>query len=251
MKVWVKYLLGVLLGVAAVFLLPTDNVACVNFLSFLSELFIRVGRYLVIPLVFSTAIVSINKLRSSKLLWKTIRWTFSIIVISSLILTIVGLFSILIVKLPRIPITVDVVTETYKLDIKNLILSIFPYSGFEALREGSFILVSFVFAFIIGWESSSEEITFKPVFALADACSSASPCRGAFSRCVFGRQWDTLSSTKSDRSALNASSRSSPARTCPFRRFPTSAALAPATRYANSSTPAWGCPCASSARKHD
>ena len=153
------------------FLLPTDNVACVNFLSFLSELFIRVGRYLVIPLVFSTAIVSINKLRSSKLLWKTIRWTFSIIVISSLILTIVGLFSILIVKLPRIPITVDVVTETYKLDIKNLILSIFPYSGFEALREGSFILVSFVFAFIIGWESSSEEITFKPVFALADACS--------------------------------------------------------------------------------
>lgn len=171
MKVWVKYLLGVILGILAVFLLPTDSIACVNFLSFLTELFIRIGRYLVVPLVFSTAIVSINKLRSSRILWKTTRWTFLIIVISSLILTVVGLLSILIVKLPRLPITVDVVTDVYKLDVKRLILSIFPYSGFEAIKDGSFILVCFVFAFLIGWESSSEEITFKPVFALADACS--------------------------------------------------------------------------------
>lgn len=171
MKVWVKYLLGVILGIVAVYLLPTENAACVNFLSFLTELFIRIGRYLVVPLVFSTAIVSINKLRSSRILWKTTKWTFSIIIISSFMLTLVGLLSILIVKLDRIRITADVVTEVYKLDVKNLILSIFPLSGFEAVKDGSFILVSFVLAFLIGWESSSEELTYKPIFALADACS--------------------------------------------------------------------------------
>ncbi len=172
MKVWIKYIIGVALGVLAAFILPYGNAVCMNAVSFLMELFIRIGRYLVVPLIFTSAIISINKLRTSKLLWKTIGLTFLIVVVSSLILTAVGLLSILIVKLPRIPITVDVATEVYHLDVKGLILSLFPYSGFEALREGSFMLVCLVFAFLIGWESASEETAFKPVFALSDSLSN-------------------------------------------------------------------------------
>lgn len=172
MKVWIKYIIGVALGVLAAFILPYGNAVCMNAVSFLMELFIRIGRYLVVPLIFTSAIISINKLRTSKLLWKTIGLTFLIVVVSSLILTAMGLLSILIVKLPRIPITVDVATEVYHLDVKGLILSLFPYSGFEALREGSFMLVCLVFAFLIGWESASEETAFKPVFALSDSLSN-------------------------------------------------------------------------------
>lgn len=172
MKVWIKYLIGLALGLLAAFILPTENAAFANAIAFLTELFIRIGRYVVIPLIFTSAIVAVSKLRSSKLLFKTTGLTFLIIIISSLILTLVGLASILIVKLPRIPITVDVATEAFSLDVKGMILSLFPYSGFEALREGSFLLVCLVFAFIIGWESSSEEIAFKPVFALSDSLSN-------------------------------------------------------------------------------
>ncbi len=172
MKVWIKYLIGLALGVVAAFILPRGNAACLDAVTFLTELFIRIGRYLVIPLVFTSAIISINKLRTSKLLWKTAGLTLLIVILSSLILTTVGLLSILIVKLPRIPITVDVATEIYHLDVKNLILSLFPYSGFDALREGSYLLVCLVFAFVIGWESASEETAFKPVFSLADSLSN-------------------------------------------------------------------------------
>ena len=171
MKVWIKYLIGVAFGVLAAFILP-GNAAFSNAVAFLTELFIRVGRYVVVPLIFTSAIVSINKLRTSKLLLKTTWLTALIIVVSSLILTAVGLLSILIVKLPRIPITVDVATDVFQLDIKGLILSMFPYSGFDALREGSFLLVCLIFAFIIGWESASEETAFKPVFALSDSLSN-------------------------------------------------------------------------------
>lgn len=171
MKVWIKYLIGVAIGVLAAFVLPMDNPKCAEVISFLTDLFIRMGRYIVVPLLFTTVIVSINKLRSSKLLLKTTIWTFLIIILSTFILTIVGLLSIIIVKLPRIPITVDVATEVFHLDIKGLILSLFPVSGFDALRDGSFLLVSFILAFFIGWESASEEITFKPVFALSDSLS--------------------------------------------------------------------------------
>ena len=165
-------MIGLALGVLAAFILPTDNAAFANAVAFLTELFIRVGRYVVVPLIFTSAIVAVNKLRSSKILLKTTGITVLIIVASTLILTLVGLASILIVKLPRIPITVDVATETFSLDVKGMILSLFPYSGFEALREGSFLLVCLVFAFIIGWESASEEIAFKPVFALSDSLSN-------------------------------------------------------------------------------
>ena len=172
MKVWIKYLIGLALGLLAAFILPTENAAFASAVAFLTELFIRVGRYVVVPLLFTSAIVAVNKLRSSKLLLKTTMLTVLIIVLSSLILTFVGLISILIVKLPRIPITVDVATDAFNLDVKGLILSLFPYSGFDALREGSFLLVSLVFAFIIGWESASEETAFKPVFALSDSFSN-------------------------------------------------------------------------------
>lgn len=171
MKVWIKYLIGVAIGVLAAFVLPMDNPKCAEVISFLTDLFIRMGRYIVVPLLFTTGIVSINKLRSSKLLLKSTIWTFLIIILSTFILTVVGLLSIIIVKLPRIPITVDIATDVFHLDIKGLILSLFPFSAFDSLREGSFLLVSLIFAFLIGWESASEEITFKPVFALSDSLS--------------------------------------------------------------------------------
>ena len=172
MKVWIKYLIGVALGVLAAFILPTENAGFANAVAFLTELFIRVGRYVVVPLIFTSAVVAVCKLRTSKLIFKTTGLTLLLIVASSLILTLVGLASILLVKLPRIPITVDVATDAFNLDVKGMILSLFPVSGFDALREGSFLLVSLVFAFVIGWESASEETAFKPVFVISDSLSN-------------------------------------------------------------------------------
>ncbi len=171
MKVWIKYLIGIALGVLTAVLLPVDSVTGSSVISFLTELFLRFGRYLVVPIIFSSAIVSINKLRTSKILLKSTAWTFGFIVISSLLLALVGLISILLVRLPRIPITNELAGEIAGLDIKGLILSLFPFSAFDALREGSFLLVSFLFGCLIGWESASEPTVFKPVFALADSLS--------------------------------------------------------------------------------
>lgn len=171
MKVWIKYLIGIALGVVSALVLPLDGAKSSEVLGFLTQLFTNFGRYLVIPIVFSSVIVSICKLRSSKLILKTTIWTFSIIVISSLLLTLVGLLAISIVKLPRIPITIDGAPELVNINLKSLILSLFPLSAFDSLTEGSFLLVSFVFAFLIGWECASEESTYRPIFSFVDALS--------------------------------------------------------------------------------
>ncbi len=171
MKVWIKYLIGIALGVLSALILPLDTAAGTSALNFLTELFVRFGRYIVVPAVFFTAVVSVGKLRNSRLFFRTSAWTFGIIIISSFLLAAVGLISILLVRLPRIPITVDASAEAFSIDVKGMILSLFPYSAFDSLREGSFLLVSFLFAGFIGWGTASDQSAFRPVFTLADSLS--------------------------------------------------------------------------------
>lgn len=171
MKLWIKYLLGIILGIIAALILPVYNAKGVEILGFLTDLFIKFGRYILVPLIFATGIISVNKLRSSGLMLKTTVWTAAIIVLSSLLLTVIGVLSIALFKLPRIPITVDTASEIATIDIKNLLLSIFPDSAAKALTEGSFLLVVFVFAFLVGWASASDSTIFRPVYSLADSLS--------------------------------------------------------------------------------
>lgn len=171
MKVWIKYLIGAVIGIACAFVLPVSNPKVAEAVSYITEIVIRFGRYMVIPVIFFTGIIAFNRLRDTKLLLKTGIWTGSVIVASSLLLTLVGLLSILIVRLPRIPITVENVTETVSLNVGDLVRSLFPYSAFETLCNGTFLLPAMLFALLLGTASTADPIMFKPVTQLADSLS--------------------------------------------------------------------------------
>ncbi|MBR5646729.1 MAG: dicarboxylate/amino acid:cation symporter [Treponema sp.] len=173
MKVWIKYFIGIVLGIICALFLPASSVKAAEILSFLTDLFIRIGRYIVVPLVFASGIVAVNKLRSSKMIGKTVLWTFLIIVVSSLFLTFMGIISIVLFRLPRIPIIGDTTSEVVSIDVKSLILSLFPNSAYESLVQGTFIGAAFLFAFFVGWSSASmnETNTFKPITMLVDSLS--------------------------------------------------------------------------------
>ena len=171
MKLWIKYLIASLLGVACAFILPTNNEAISSALEYLTELVIRFGRYMTIPVMFFTVIVAVNKLRETNQIAKTALWTGGTIVVSSLLLSLVGLLSILVVRLPRFPITVEKVSETATLNTANLIRTLFPYSPIESLLNGSFLLASFLFAGLIGGASASDNVFYRPIVQLADSLS--------------------------------------------------------------------------------
>lgn len=171
MKLWIKYLIGAALGAIIALVIPTENESVMSAIAFITEIVIRFGRYMVIPLVFFTAVIAFNRLRETKMLFKTGLWTGAVIAVSSLILTVVGLLSILLVKLPRIPITVEQVSEEAALGVGELVKSILPYSAFETLNNGSFVLAAFFFAMLIGTASTADQQLFKPVTQLADSLS--------------------------------------------------------------------------------
>lgn len=150
MKVWLKYLIGIALGVVSYLILHLNTVQSQETLNFIVEMIIRIGRYSLVPMLFFSIATACCKLREERLIFKTGMWTLVIILGSTLLLTIIGLISGLLIKLPRIPITNARTTDTPVIEYKPLLRALFPYNGFTTLLEGSYLLPVFVFAGLIG-----------------------------------------------------------------------------------------------------
>jgi Na+/H+-dicarboxylate symporter len=172
MKVWMRYLFGVVLGIAAALVLPVNSPAVVSAIEYFSRLAIRIGRYVVLPLVFFSVASGVYSLHEAKRLYRPLGIILLTIVFSSLLLTFIGLFSILFFTPPHIPISGVAVTETVSLDAKAIIEALFPYSGFEALLNGSLLLPALLFAFLIGSACALDKLNSKPVVTLLQSLTN-------------------------------------------------------------------------------
>ena len=119
MKIWLKYLIGIAIGIISVLIIPFDSVQSQTVLDFIVEMVVRFGRYTLLPLMFFSVATAVFKLRDEKLIIKTGLWTFGVIICSSLLLVILGLASALLVKLPRIPITIEKASEIPSLSLST------------------------------------------------------------------------------------------------------------------------------------
>ena len=171
MKIWLKYLIAIAVGILAAIIIPSGSIQAQAVLNFLVELSVRFGRYTIVPLLFFSIAMAACNLREEHLMVKTGLWTFGTIIISSLGLTILGLLTALIFKIPRIPITIEKVTDVPAFDIQTLITKIFPYSAFESLADGSYLLPCFVLAGLFGAACASDKVASKPTLTLFDSIS--------------------------------------------------------------------------------
>ncbi|MCR5723515.1 MAG: dicarboxylate/amino acid:cation symporter [Treponema sp.] len=171
MKLWVKYLLGILLGIAAAFILPSSSEMVQSSAAYISDLAIRFGRYTLLPMLFFTVAYAMFKLRSRKMILTAGIWTVSVIVISTLVLTILGLLSILIVKLPRIPISSEKISELTTVNVAGLIQQLLPFSSFSSLQDGAYLLPAFIFASLAGAGCASDESASKPVITFIESAA--------------------------------------------------------------------------------
>ena len=171
MKLWIKYLIAITLGIGAAFILPADSPAVSSVIASFCEFSVRFGRYTLLPLLFFGVSSAVFRLRSSKNLQKTAVWTLLTILGTTLILALLGLVSILLVKLPRIPITGEKMSSLPSIDIKSLVMQLFPYSGFEALQQGAFLLPCFIFAGFAGAGCTTDQTASKPVIAFLESAA--------------------------------------------------------------------------------
>ena len=164
-------MIGIILGVVAGLVLPLDSPLVSAAITNVSDFVIHFGRYTLLPLVLFGVSSAVYKLRSTKIIGKTSVWVIVTIIGSSFLISTIGLVSILVVTLPRIPITGEKITELATIDIKSLVMQILPYSSFETLKDGAFLLPAFVFAGFMGGGCTTDEVSSKPVIVFIQSAS--------------------------------------------------------------------------------
>lgn len=171
LKTFSIYLIGCALGIITTFVVPNDILNSSEILNTASEIAIRFGRYILPALLFFSISVAIFQLIKTKMLVKTLLPTFLLIILSSVVFSIIGLGSVTIFKMPRIPILVDIVSENVSSGLKENLLRLFPYSSFEVLIDGVFYLPVILFAILAGAGCAADKNASKQTVSLFDSLS--------------------------------------------------------------------------------
>lgn len=172
MKVWLKLLIGSLLGIALGFLLPPDNSAVVSAVAWLEQLSIHIGTYAMLPTLIFALSVAVFEIRQDNKMWPLVFRSAAILVLASIVIIGSGIFITIVFPPARIPILIEGQKESLSLDISQGILELFPPDMFSALFSGgSYILPACVFAFFLGAGLSYDRSYSKPVTSLIDSLS--------------------------------------------------------------------------------
>jgi len=171
MKVWVKLLIGSILGMTIGFLLPNTETVFAA-LQWLERLAIGIGRYAVIPVLVFSLTVAVYELRMDDQFWPMVLKNFILIVASSFFVIFAGIIVTSAFSPERIPIETVEQIEALSLNIGNNILELFPPNMFSVIAGGGLYLFPvFVFAFFIGMGLNYDRNYSKPVISLVDSLS--------------------------------------------------------------------------------
>jgi len=171
MKVWVKLLIGSILGITLGFLLP-DNQQVMKGLAWLEQLALRIGRYAVIPMLVFVLTISIYELLQDRQFWPLALKNVLMIAGISFFVISLGVLATLVFPPSRIPILAEEQLEAIRLDIAQNINELFPYNMFGVLAgNGVYLFPICVFAFFLGLGLSHNRSHTKPVVALLDSLS--------------------------------------------------------------------------------
>lgn len=172
MKIWIKYLIGSVLGIVFALLAPADSQFFNAAVEFTSALAIRFGRYSLLPVLFFGFTVGIYKIRESRGLLRLAAYISLFVVASAFIAALLGLISVILSSPPIIPIFVEEAYNIEPLGIKESFLSLFPSSSFGVFTDGLYLLPVCIFAGFAGAGFAVDKNISKPAIALFDSFSS-------------------------------------------------------------------------------
>ncbi|MDR0389224.1 MAG: cation:dicarboxylase symporter family transporter [Spirochaetaceae bacterium] len=172
MKIWLKLLIGSLLGVFLGFLLPGESDLIQSGLFWLQELAIQIGRYTVVPLLFFALTIAIYELRQDKRLWSLILKTLVFILAGTVLMVFLGIFVTFVFSRARIHITMAEQQELISLHLSDAIKEIFPSNMLAVFgQSGLYLLPVAVLAFFMGMGLSYDRNYTKTMISLVDSLS--------------------------------------------------------------------------------
>jgi len=171
MKIWIKYLIGLSLGIGIAFVFPQDSNTASLIIGFLHDAAIRFGKYSLFPFLFFTAVLGTYKLKESGQLFKTLMITAIFLFLFTFLMSLLGLLSTLILGSPRVPIFQEEGALSVPLNASEAFLRILPHNAFLSFAESFFILPIFIFASLVGSSCTVDKLNSRPLIALFDSLS--------------------------------------------------------------------------------
>ncbi len=174
MKIWIKYLIGILVGCLFSFFLPVDNQAVSDAVKYISTFVVNFGRYALYPVLFFSFTIGVYELRESRSLLKTGLGTMTVIILATAVCALVGIIGILIYTPARIPIFIEGTGDAESIGVLERLLKLFPSSAFEVFVDGAFILPLCIFAGFLGAGCAADKMAAKPMLSFFDSFSRVS-----------------------------------------------------------------------------
>lgn len=172
MKVWVKLLIGSLLGGVLGWFLPSDNAVITGILGWLQEMGMRVGRYAAAPMLVFSLTIAVYELREDGRFWGLVAQTALMIIGIGAFMMLLGIGVIYLAPAIRIPILAVEQVADIGFNPLEGITALFPGNMVSVLAgDGGYLFPLCGFAFFMGLGLSYSRSVAKPVITLIDSLS--------------------------------------------------------------------------------
>ena len=169
MKIWIKLLVGSVIGVLAGIFIPAQ---AQGFFDSLSGLLVGIGRYVLFPFVFFSLGIGTSELRQEKRLVRVYLSGFKYLALSAALLVLIGTLSVLVFPPERIPITVEAEKAFASVSVMDGLRTIFPRNLFSVIwGSGDFLLPLIVLAFLLGVNMDFDRQLTRPIVQIFDSMS--------------------------------------------------------------------------------
>lgn len=160
MKVWLKFIIGIVLGVLIAVVAGADNTVFTNVTTFLTNLALQIGRYAAYPLLFFGLALGVYNLAVTKRVGKVLLFCFCFAIVLSFIFSLMGIASFFVANPSRISIPSESATELPVFSLAAFLTAALPSTPFASFTESVFMLPICLFAFFAGIGCASLEKQF-------------------------------------------------------------------------------------------
>lgn len=169
MKIWLKCIIAIIIGLLAGIVLPFGKD---SWIISLSSILMNFARYILLPLLFFSGSIAAFELYEDKVLHKVVLKVVIAGLLSIFFFGLIGLVAAYLLVPGRIPLTVDsasfIEAAPKPLFITEQILA---KNAFSTLGNFEFLLPSTIFAIILGLAFSHDKAATKPVVVFFDSMS--------------------------------------------------------------------------------
>jgi Na+/H+-dicarboxylate symporter len=172
MKIWVKFLIGTVIGLLLGIFIPFGTESSQETLSFLTNLIINIGRYSLFPLVFFSLAMGTYELKQEKHLIKVFGRLILYMAVGTALLSVIGAVTAFIIPLERIPIIVEQDIPRQHLKLTEILLNIFPKNLFKVFfADGNFLFPIYFLALFLGLNFAFDRLVTRPATQFFDSMS--------------------------------------------------------------------------------